>query len=60
MSRLRKGHGAANMAVVHHFAFTLLRQGMGKIPLNRMPKRASWNPQTEIEILKPSRRSSGV
>jgi predicted transposase YbfD/YdcC len=56
MSRLRKGHGAANMAVVRHFAFNLLRQGMGKIPLKRMRKRASWNPQTMLDILKPSRR----
>jgi len=56
MSRLRKGHGAANMAVVRHFAFNLLRQGMGKIPLKRMRKRASWNPQTLLDILKPSRR----
>ena len=56
MSRLRKGHGAANMAVVRHFAFNLLRQGMGKIPLKRMRKRASWNPKTLLDILKPSRR----
>jgi hypothetical protein len=29
---------------------------MGKIPLKRMRKRASWNPQTLLDILKPSRR----
>jgi predicted transposase YbfD/YdcC len=31
--RLRKGHGAANMAVVRHFAFNLLRQGGGDASL---------------------------
>ncbi|MCX7325052.1 MAG: ISAs1 family transposase, partial [Hyphomicrobiales bacterium] len=48
MSRLR--------SAVRHFAFNLLRQGIGKLPLKRMQKRARWNPQTLLDILKPSPR----
>jgi predicted transposase YbfD/YdcC len=42
-SRLRKGHGALNMAVVRHFAFNLLRSALERptpprSPLKRRPK----------------------
>lgn len=48
-SRLRKGHGAHNMAIVRHFAFNLLRAAPEpprppKSPLKRQP-RAGSNPK---------------
>jgi predicted transposase YbfD/YdcC len=55
-SRLRKGHGAANMAVVRHFAFNLVRQSPGNIPLKRKRKRAAWNVKNLLDILKTSAR----
>jgi hypothetical protein len=38
LSRLRTGHGAANMAVVRHFALNLVRQAKDK----RAIKRRTW------------------
>ncbi|MGL5116348.1 MAG: ISAs1 family transposase [Beijerinckiaceae bacterium] len=55
-SRLRKGEGAANMAVVRHFAFNLVRQAPGNAPLKRMRKRAGWKPEVLLQILNPSAR----
>ena len=45
-SRLRKGHGAHNMAVVRHFALNLVRSAPdmpppGRSPLKRGPKPGS-------------------
>ena len=55
-SRLRKGNGAANMAVVRHFAFNLVRQCQGNAPLKRKRKMAGWKPEFLIQILNPSPR----
>jgi len=53
LSRLRKGNGAANMAVVRHFAFNLLRQSPGNQPLKRKRKKASWSSDFLIKVLNP-------
>lgn len=42
-SRLRKGHGAANMAVVRHFALNLVRGPTDKHSLKTRRKLAGWS-----------------
>ena len=44
-SRLRKGHGAKNMAVVRHFAINLARAIKDKRSIKLRRKRAGWDPQ---------------
>jgi predicted transposase YbfD/YdcC len=51
LSRLRKGHGAHNMAVVRHFALNLVRLIGDKQSLKRRRKRAAWDDQYLLEIL---------
>jgi predicted transposase YbfD/YdcC len=51
LSRLRAGHGAANMAVVRHFALNLVRQAKDKRAIKRRRKMASWDPTYLAEIL---------
>lgn len=53
LSRLRKGHGAKNMAVFRHFALNLLRQPVDKRSIKHRPERAAWNPSYLLEILGP-------
>lgn len=55
-SRLRKGHGARNMAVVRHFAINLVRLGKGKRSIKTMRKVAAWNPGELHRILSPQTR----
>jgi len=43
-SRLRKGHGAKNMAVVRHFAINLIRAATGKTSIKLRRKIAGWDP----------------
>jgi predicted transposase YbfD/YdcC len=43
LSRLRKAHGAHNMAIVRHFALNLVRLVGDKRSLKRRRKRASWD-----------------
>jgi len=43
LSRLRKGHGAHNMALVRHFALNLVRLVNDKRSLKRRRKRAAWD-----------------
>jgi predicted transposase YbfD/YdcC len=50
-SRLRKGHGAKNMALVRHFAFNLLRQVTDKRSIKRRRKNAGWSTQYLETIL---------
>jgi predicted transposase YbfD/YdcC len=52
-SRLRKGHGAKNMAVVRHFALNLVRQAADKRSIKRRCKRAAWDPEYLLQILQP-------
>jgi predicted transposase YbfD/YdcC len=53
LSRLRAGHGAKNMAVVRHFALNLVRQTKDTRSIKRRRKRASWDPQYLLQILRP-------
>ncbi|MGC2777673.1 MAG: ISAs1 family transposase, partial [Bradyrhizobium sp.] len=50
-SRLRKGHGARNMAVVRHFAINLLRTVQDKVSIRLRRKRAGWEPAYLAVIL---------
>jgi predicted transposase YbfD/YdcC len=52
-SRLRRGHGARNMATVRHFAINLVRLGKGKRSTKTMRKVAGWNPAELHRILSP-------
>ena len=53
-SRLRKGHGARNMAVVRHFALNLVRAATDKRSIKSGRKIAGWEP-TYLEALLASR-----
>ena len=43
-SRLRRGHGARNMALVRRLAFNLVRAGKGNRSIKTARKAAGWNP----------------
>jgi predicted transposase YbfD/YdcC len=55
-SRLRKGHGAKNMAVVRHFAINLVRTAHDKRSIRLRRKIAGWDPNYLAALLKPSAR----
>ncbi len=55
-SRLRRGHGARNMAIVRHFAINLVRIGKGKHSIKTTRKAAGWDTQTLARILNPTPR----
>jgi predicted transposase YbfD/YdcC len=55
-SRLRKGNGAANMAIVRHFALNLVRAVDDKRSIKLRRKRAGWSPDYLASILGPLRR----
>ena len=44
LSRVRKGHGAQNMAVVRHFAINIVRQAPDSKSLKLRRKLAGWDP----------------
>ena len=50
-SRLRKGHGAQNMAIVRHFAINLARAAKDKRTIKLRRKYAGWNLQYLASIL---------
>ncbi len=50
-SRLRKGHGARNMATVRHFALNLVRTHVDKRSIKTRRKIAGWDPTYLDEIL---------
>jgi len=50
-SRLRKGHGARNMATVRHFALNLVRTAADKRSIKSRRKLAGWNPSYLNAIL---------
>jgi len=56
LSRLRKGHGAKNMALVRHFALNLVRQVNDRRSIKLRRKRADRNPEYLVEILQPRPR----
>lgn len=51
LSRLRRGHGARNMALVRRFAFNLVRAGRGKRSIKTARKAAGWNTKVLADIL---------
>ena len=53
-SRLRKGHGARNMAVVRHFALNLIRSATDKKSLKSRRKLAGWSPDYLAKLLDPT------
>lgn len=55
-SRLRRGHGAHNMAVVRHFALNLVRLGKGNRSIKTMRKVAGWNEHELARLLAYSPR----
>lgn len=56
LSRLRKGHGAKNMAVVRHFALNLVRNFDDRKSIKRRRKCAAFDPEYLLKILSPTRR----
>lgn len=55
-SRLRKGHGARNMALVRRLAFNMVRAGKGKRSIKTARKAAGWNPDFLASIINPQTR----
>ena len=54
-SRLRRGHGAQNMALVRRLAFNIVRQGRGKRSIKTARKAAGWNPDFLATLIRPTR-----
>ena len=52
-SRLRRGHGARNMALVRRFAFNIVRTGKGKRSIKTARKAAGWSTAVLAKILEP-------
>lgn len=50
-SRLRRGHGAQNMALVRRLAFNLVRAGRGKRSIKTARKAAGWSTAFLAELL---------
>lgn len=55
-SRLRKGHGALNMAIVRHFALNLVRAVSDKHSIKLRRKKAGWSTDYLAAILGQLRR----
>ena len=55
-SRLRKGHGAKNMAIVRHFPINLVRAAKDKHSIKLRRKAAGWNPDYLAQMLGASPR----
>lgn len=56
LSRLRRGHGARNMALVRRFAFNMVRHGRGKRSIKTARKAAGWSPDLLAAIILPQSR----
>ena len=54
LSRLRRGHGARNMALVRRFAFNMVRHGKGKRSIKTTRKAAGWSSNILAHIVTPS------
>ncbi len=52
-SRLRRGHGAQNMALVRRLAFNMVRAGRGKRSIKTARKAAGWSPDVLASFLQP-------
>ena len=55
-SRLRRGHGATNMALVRRLAFNILRAGKGKRSIKTARKAAGWSTENLAALLNPKPR----
>ena len=55
-SRLRRGHGAQNMALVRLLALNLVRAGRGKHSTKTARKAAGWNPSFLASLILPQAR----
>jgi len=55
-SRLRKGHGAQNMAIVRHFAINLVRSAKDKRSIRLRRKIAGWDQKYLADLLNGPRR----
>jgi len=55
-SRLRRGHGARNMALVRRLAFNLVRAGRGKRSIKTARKAAGWSPDFLASLILPKVR----
>ena len=53
LSRLRRGHGAQNMALVRRFAFNIIRHGRGKRSIKTARKAAGWSPDFLASLVIP-------
>ena len=58
-SRIRKGHGAKNMAVVRHFAINLVRQKNDKNSIKLRRKIAGWDVDYLASLLGVEPRQPG-
>lgn len=56
LSRLRRGHGVRNMAVVCLFTINLVRLEKGTRPVKTMHKVVGWNPDELNRVLSPNPR----
>lgn len=56
LSRLRRGHGAQNMALVRRLAFNIVRAGRGKRSIKTARKAAGWNTQYLASLVQPQTR----
>jgi predicted transposase YbfD/YdcC len=54
LARVRKGHGAKNMAVVRHFAINLVRAATDKKSIKLRRKIAGWNPDYLLTLIQKS------
>lgn len=55
-SRLRRGNGAHNMALVRRLAFNLLRAGKGRQSIKTARKAAGWSTHALQAIINPQTR----
>ena len=53
-SRLRKGHGARNMATVRHFALNLVRAANDRRSIKSRRKLAGWSTSYLQSLLSPA------
>lgn len=58
-SRLRKGHGAKNMATVRHFALNLVRAAKDKHCIRLRRKLATWTPAYLEQLLNADAKQPG-
>jgi len=54
LCRVRKGHGARNMAVVRHFALNLVRSANDRDSIKLRRKRAGWDPDYLAKLISQS------